>query len=67
MYCTLTPKTSPIHRHTGGLESNFAQVANLPIIHRHTGGLEKSYRRRGTPRFIHRHTGGLEKQRYRAR
>ena len=29
-----------IHRHTGGLETNYAHTALQPYIHRHTGGLE---------------------------
>ena len=35
-----------IHRHTGGLESYYEELAELEAIHRHTGGLERPYQLR---------------------
>ena len=50
-----------IHRHTGGLEINHAQIAAMIDIHRHTGGLERWGSSTHHRWIIHRHTGGLEK------
>ena len=55
------PKSKPVNRHTGGLESFGVSVRLYCIVNRHTGGLEIYCIKGRRNDRVNRHTGGLER------
>ncbi len=50
----------PVHRRTGGLETDEELYYGRPEVHRRTGGLEILPQPKAQIDWVHRRTGGLE-------